>query len=228
MKRESRFVGTICAVAIMQLAWAAPETAHPDLSGVWQVASPIKRLRTSRGAAPPLLPVAGKAYAARGASLDARDTSFDPTQTDCQPMGEPRSAYDGMPFQIFQRADEIAMLYQWNRMVRFVPVDSAARAVGPTYYGTSTARWEGPTLVMEVADIHDTTLLDASGLPHSSELHMVERFTLAADGRTLQERITFDDPKMFSRPWDALITYQKRATRISEDVCIERVGLRTY
>jgi hypothetical protein len=71
----------------------------------------------------------------------------------------------------------------------------------------------------------DTSLLGASGMPHSDQLRLTERYRLADGGKALIDEMTIDDPQTFSQPWKTRATYKRMppGTEIQEDVCRERV-----
>lgn len=202
-----------------------------DFDGVWQVIEPIVQLKTTDGSEPPLKPEALRIYRERSAQLESKNRAFDAT-LQCKPMGEPRTAYDpeGGPFEILVNKAVVAFGYTWNRMIRFAYINSAPPdPIGPTYYGTATARWQGKSLIIDSRGFHNQTLLDAAGMPHSEQLKLTERYTLAKRGRELQEVLRFDDPAVFTRPWQATVTYRRLPeARIQEDVCIERLGITSY
>src|SRR5204862_263143 len=72
------------------------------------------------------------------------------------------------------------------------------------FNGDSRARWEGDTLIVDVADFNDDpqhpTWFDSSGNYHSDALHVVERWTRTGPD-TMVYRATMEDRKVFSRPW---------------------------
>jgi hypothetical protein len=70
---------------------------------------------------------------------------------------------------------------------------------GP-YYGYSVGRWDRDTFVVETAGFNDKTTLDALGHAHSDELRVVERFRRRDFGH-LDVEMSFDDPKMYTRPF---------------------------
>jgi len=70
----------------------------------------------------------------------------------------------------------------------------------PAYYGYSAAHWDRDTFVVETAGFNDKTRLDAMGHPHSDQLRVVERFRRRDFGH-LDVEMTFDDPKMYTRPF---------------------------
>ena len=218
---------TLCALLAGLLAANIATAATPDFTGVWQVADAVKELKTEQGKTPPLLPDAQKLYDQRRAQLKQGDDSFD-TTNHCKPMGQPRIMYDSkeFPFDIVQTPKKIFFGYQWNRQPRYVYVDDDMETLSPVYYGYSTAHWEEDTLVVNVTGLDDATLLDASGMPHSDNLQLTERYQLKHDGKQLQVRYTFNDPDTFSQTWDAVVTYNKVPNgRIEEDICVDRLKL---
>ena len=224
----------ITRASILALLFAAvrAQAAAPDFDGVWQVVTPVTALATIDGKAPPLTAAAQRVYDQRRQKLQSGDRSFDTTQK-CKPMGEPRTAYDpaGGPFEILQNPKEIVFGYTWNRMVRFAYVSAKPPdVIGPSYYGTATAAWHGGKLVIDAEGFHDTTLLDASGMPHTEDLKLIETYQLAEGGKILNETIRFDDPASFTAPWMTRISYRRLppGTRIKEDVCIERLHVSGY
>ena len=80
---------------------------------------------------------------------------------------------------------------------RMHPKDSA-----PSYYGHSIGRWEGDTLVVDTRGFNEGFWFDRSGLPHTEQLHMIERFT-RTDSKTLQYRVTIDDPGAYTQEWSS-------------------------
>ncbi len=70
----------------------------------------------------------------------------------------------------------------------------------PTNYGHSVGWWEGNTLVVDTVGYNEDFWLDRRGLPHTEQLHTIERFT-RIDERTIEYRITVDDPKAYDGQW---------------------------
>lgn len=219
-RRKLVCIAVLGAATCSATVQAANESS--EFNGVWRVAKPISQLKAADGSAPPLLPEAQKLYRQRLTQLKSGDRSYDDTLK-CKPMGEPRTAYDpeGGPFEILVNPKVVLFTYTWNRMVRFVYVnDRPVDVIGPTFYGTANAQWKGQSLVIDSQGFHDQTLLDAAGLPHSEDLHLTETYTLKNQGKILEERIRFEDPKTFTKPWEATITYRRLPdARIAEQVC---------
>ena len=72
----------------------------------------------------------------------------------------------------------------------------------PSYYGHSIGRWEGDTLVVDTRGFNEGFWFDRTGLPHTDQLHMVERFT-RTDSKTIQYRVTIEDPGAYTRAWSS-------------------------
>jgi len=68
----------------------------------------------------------------------------------------------------------------------------------PTWYGHSTGKWEGDTLVVDTVGYNDKFWFGANKLPHTTKLHTIERFT-RSDANTLQWDITIDDPGSYAK-----------------------------
>jgi len=69
-----------------------------------------------------------------------------------------------------------------------------------TYYGSSTGRWDGDTLVVDTVGFNEKFWFTNGGLPHTEALHLTERFT-RPDLNTLRYQVTVDDPRTYTRPW---------------------------
>ena len=79
----------------------------------------------------------------------------------------------------------------------------------PTWYGHSIGRWEGDTLVIDTIGLNDKFWLDGSGIPHTEQLHMVERWT-RTNFTTLRRDVTFEDPGAFTRPFTVTLHREAR------------------
>lgn len=71
----------------------------------------------------------------------------------------------------------------------------------PTNYGHSTGKWEGNTLVIDTVGYNEEFWLDRRGLPHTEQLHTIERFT-RTDKNIIDYKITIDDPGAYTKPYE--------------------------
>jgi len=74
--------------------------------------------------------------------------------------------------------------------------------VVPSYYGHSVGKWEGDTLVVDSRGFNEDFWFDRLGMPHTEQLHMIERFT-RTDSKTMKYQVTIDDPGAYSAVWSA-------------------------
>lgn len=209
------------------LAATCASAAVPNLDGgTWQAVDPPHRLHTLDGEDPPLLPAARAVYEKNIAAYKAGDRAFDTTDK-CLPPGLPRLLYMNAPFEFQQRADQIAIFYQWDRLARFVDMDVPhGKSVGRVYDGESTGKWENGELVIDSINFKGDTVLDAAGMPHSDALHVIEKYRPGADGRSMTVRLTIDDPKVFSAPWDTQLRLRHDPDgRIQDATCVDRRDL---
>ena len=90
--------------------------------------------------------------------------------------------------------------------------------------GHSIGRWDGDTLVVDTIGLNDKTWLDTAGHPHSDALHVVERIR-RVDHDTLENTLTFDDPKTYTKSWTSTIIYKLHPDwSLREDiVCEDRI-----
>jgi hypothetical protein len=68
---------------------------------------------------------------------------------------------------------------------------------------------------------NDATTLDSAGLPHSTEMRVTERIR-KLDANTLEDLITINDPKTYTKPWSTRVTYKRQpGARLKEYVCTD-------
>lgn len=149
----------------------------------------------------------------RPAALERMRNTANPTLRDACTLGFtfgfPLAGLLSEPIKIVQAPKLTMILYEAGNFHRQIYTDGRKlpeEVSLPAFYGYSTARWEGDTLVVETAGFNDRTPLDAFGHPHSDALRTVERFRRRDFGH-LDYEITFDDPKMYTRPFTVKIPH---------------------
>jgi hypothetical protein len=88
-------------------------------------------------------------------------------------------------------------------------------------------------LVVDTVGFNDRSFVDDRySVPHTTQLHVTERFKLLDEGRTLQASFTVDDPGAFNAPWSARVRYQhaRAPATLFEEPCAENnnENLSTY
>jgi hypothetical protein len=80
----------------------------------------------------------------------------------------------------------------------------------------------GDTLVVDTIGQNDKTYVDNYRTPHTTQLHVVERFRLIDGGKTIEVNIHVEDPGAFTTPWNAIQRYrQTQGGPMEEMVCAE-------
>jgi hypothetical protein len=80
--------------------------------------------------------------------------------------------------------------------------DLRGNDTNPLYYGNARGRWEGDTLVVDTKGLNEKFWMSNGGLPHTEQLHLIERFT-RTDMNTMKYEVTIDDPGAYTRRWSA-------------------------
>ncbi len=205
------FALVLAAVAVG--APPAPTAAGrpPDISGVWGPAF-VQSLAEN----PPFLPDGLKRF-------NSTKPEDDPLGK-CMPPGIPRLMNLAFPFEVIQTPKVVYFLMEYGQHVRRIYINGKhPDSPDPTWHGYSTGHWEGRTLVVDTIGFNEDTWLDMRGHPHSDALHIIERYTLSQDGKSLKQEATIDDPKMYSKPWQtAASTHPKMpdTTHIEEYICV--------
>ncbi len=127
------------------------------------------------------------------------------------PDGVPRiNFYFVNPFQIIQTTDAVVFLYEAQHEFRYVPLDGRPqpdKAI-QLWMGSSRGHWEGNTLVVTATNHYDRVRLSVAGDFASKDLKVTERWTWL-DRDTIDYKVTFEDPNVFSRPWTAGIPIKR-------------------
>jgi hypothetical protein len=81
--------------------------------------------------------------------------------------------------------------------------------------------WDGDTLVIDTVGFNEAAWMDRYGLPHTDQLHMLERVT-RVDFNTLNYEVTVDDPGAYTARWTSGYTKQwEPGTDLFEYICQE-------
>ena len=139
----------------------------------------------------------------------------DPMFQHCLPPGGPRMFQNRYGFQFLEQRDRqriFVMMGGGNRNWRLIYTDGREQkgqvegdADNPLYFGRAVGRWEGETLVVDTKGFNERFWFSNGGLPHTSQLHLVERFA-RPDFDTLRYDVTVEDPGAYTRPWSTAWT----------------------
>jgi hypothetical protein len=182
----------------------APRTpdGKPDLSGLWQPAS--------GGADPQFSDIAKEIkdglpfqkWAADLVKARRAVNNKDDPDGHCQPLGTVKMHLHPYPRKIIQLPGLMVILYERDTVYRQIFTDGRPLPVDPqpSFYGYSTAKWEGDTLVVQTNGFRDGLWLDISGTPLTDAAQVTERFHRPNFG-SLEIDVTVDDPKAYTKPW---------------------------
>jgi hypothetical protein len=149
------------------------------------------------------------------------------SQSRCWPGGVPGQLLFLEPMYFLQTPDEVWMIWQRDHFVRRIYLtDKHSENLKPSWFGESIGRYQGDTLVVDTVGLAGGQFhyIDSFRTPHTEKLHVVERFTISQDGRTLTAIVTLDDPDTFNGPLTLKQTWRKNNVAMVEAVCAEDSG----
>ena len=137
-----------------------------------------------------------------------------------------RAPLDACPTQIeiLQSPGSVLILFERAHTYRIIPTTSRPHAganIG-LWMGDSRGRWDGNTLVVDVANHNAKTWLDQAGNFHSPmpgllTLHLI-------DPDTIHYQVTIDDPGVYTRSWTMAFPLRRnkeKGFRLLEEACHE-------
>jgi hypothetical protein len=141
-----------------------------------------------------------------------RQLRDDPMYLNCKPPGGPRQYQSRLGVEFVEdraRQRIFVLMGSGNHNYRIVYMDQNRKAGlvtgdddNPLYFGRSSGKWEGDTLIVDTIGFNEDFWFTNGGLPHTSQLHLVERFT-RSDFDTLRYQVQVDDPGAYTRTWSA-------------------------
>jgi len=132
-----------------------------------------------------------------------REATRNPAEVCTDVVGIPRAGLLSEPIKIVQAPKLTMILYEVRNLHRQIFTDGRTLPKEydlPAFLGYSVGHWEGDVFVVETAGFNDKTVLDGAGHPHSDALRLTERFHRRDFGH-LDIEMTFDDPKMYTKPF---------------------------
>jgi hypothetical protein len=148
---------------------------------------------------------------------------FQPITSSCWPHGLPAyMRYNGPTF-IIQSADEVVILKNQSSELRRIALNKPHSAQPkPSWYGESVGHYENDdTLVVDTIGLNDRTYLDLWGTPHTTALHVIERWRLIEGGREIELKVRVEDPGAFKMPYELTKHYRQAEAVWAEAICAE-------
>ena len=193
--------------------------AVPGQPGLWEGAEPLatnpKNYETVSGRPRPglidLEQVPLQPWAQ--ALLDERHARFlaDEPYTRCKPSPAARAFGTAYGVELLNIPGNPIYLFQTGgaHSYRVIHMDGRTHPVNvsPSAFGHSIGWWEGDTLVIDTVAIDESAWVERWAMPHTSQLHTIERVT-RLDFNTLKYELTVDDPGAYTAPWTSGYTKQ--------------------
>jgi hypothetical protein len=222
----------LAAFALALIAAPAMAKNPPDLSGFWNLnMAPIPNEAALEAKLPPntvVLKDTGVPEYGQGEfggmklkpAAQAKADAWKPTDemTLARVCSVPSMVYSiqgPFPFEIHQTPQLIVFKYEYFDQVRLIFMDGRAHPPADAPHsktGHSVGRWEGDELVIDTTHFSASTITN-NGLDHGEQVHMVERYKLGTDGKTLIATQWFEDPEMLDNNGARFIHWRKEPGR---------------
>ena len=231
MRSRSLLFAALAAVVVLMAPparAAARAPAHPDLSGFWELAAdtpPDPGLTAKVAPGTVMLHDTGATELPRGdfgglqlkPAAVAAAKAWDPKQDltvakACSPPSIIYAMQGPFPMEVYQGTELVVFKLEYYDMVRIIFLDGRPHPPADAPHsktGHSIGHWEGDTLVVDTTHLESATLTN-NGLSHSDDVHVVERFKLGADGKTLLSTQEFDDPAVLDNKGARFIAWRKK------------------
>ena len=142
----------------------------------------------------------------------------------CWPPGVPAFLVYALatPLYFLQTRNMVTFIYQSADLRHvYLNVPHSTRPA-LSWYGESVGHYEGDTLVVDTIGLNERTFVDNYRTPHTSQLHVVERYRLTDGGNMLEVAFQVEDPGAFTMRWAAIQRFRRvHRAPMSELPCVE-------
>ena len=213
------------------------KSGRPDLSGYWNLNDKVPADAALMSKLPPGAVVLHDTGAAELPRSDYGGLKLKPAAVAAAKAWDPRDdlaldkvcsppsivyAMQGpFPMEIHQGTELIVFKLEYYDMVRIVFMDGRKHLPADAPHskvGHSIGHWEGDVLVVDTDHLAAATLTN-NGLGHSDDVHVIERFRLAPDGKTLLSTQEFDDPTVLDSKGARFVAWSKEAGYVGPYDC---------
>ena len=147
------------------------------------------------------------------------------SQSRCWPGGTPgQLLFPAEPIFFIQTPKEVWMVWQRDHVVRRIFLDRPhSQNIKPSWFGESVGHYEnGDTLVVDTIGLSTyKSYIDNFRTPHTEQEHVVERFTIAPDGKSMTAVARVEDPGAYNAPITMKEFWFKANQPMLETVCPE-------
>jgi hypothetical protein len=156
-------------------------------------------------------------------SDDRRRNELEP-HTRCKPSGGPRQWLTPYGAEFLELPEEkVAYIFDIGgpHTYRTIYLDGRKHPekLEPSYYGHSIGWWDGDTFVVDTVGFNEGFWIDRGQLPHTTQLHLIEKYTRTALD-AMKYELTIDDPGAYSKPFTGTSNLRwENGTELFEYVC---------
>jgi len=202
---------------------ARPGGAGPGGARAGGAAGGAARGGAGRGAAAaPCTPIPYMAWT-RAVSDDRRVNELEP-HTRCKPSGGPRQWLTPYGAEFLELPEaKVAYIFDIGgpHTYRTIYMDGRKHPenLTPSFYGHSIGWWEGDTMVVDTVGFNENFWIDRGQLPHTTQLHLVEKYTRTALD-SMKYELTIDDPGAYEGSFTGTSNLRwQDGTELFEYVC---------
>lgn len=220
-----------------------PIRDHPDHPHASNNSGLIPNVRIGDDTSPLLRPWAAEITREANEKVFAGGVPFSAAQR-CFPPGVPGFlGFTAEPALFLQSPDMVTIVHQRGQTVRriYLNVEHSDRPE-PSWMGESIGHYEGDTLVVDTIGLNDETYMGNFPIPHSEQLHVVERIRIVPgspdlltdaprprddpyfvdpNNNVLQIIATVEDPVAFTAPYSMMMLYELADNPMEESICPE-------
>jgi len=172
---------------------------------------------------PPLKAQYKAGYEARRKAVQEAEAAGKPLYTHytaCIPDGMPAMMMAMFPMEVLQTPGQITIIQEAYNQVRRIYMGAELPAfedAEPLFWGHSSGRWEGDTLVVTTLGIKDSVRF--RDVPHSNQMRIVERIRMLSPDM-MEDVVTVTDPVYLEGPWTWKWMYKRMpGYKMLEYVC---------
>lgn len=142
-----------------------------------------------------------KLTAAGLASADDLET-YRASAAECEAWPAPQMTLIPMLRNIEVGGDVVKMSFDWMHAERVIHLNQTTHPadIAPSLQGHSIGHWDGDTLVIDTVGFAPNRSGVSIGIASGTRKHLVERLTLAEDGRHIRYEVTMEDPEYLTAP----------------------------
>ena len=203
----------LAMAAAFSVTGMAAMAAETGLTGLWLLTPGQMRQPQN----PPLTPAAQAEVEAQRRNARVLNRQR------CLPVGMPGMLRNELPFEIVESPERIAIIGEQTALARTIYMNTTKfdDEVEPTWNGNAYGKWEKGVLVVHTGKFNDRVSHIPGTAKGSTSTTITERYRVVEGGKGLTIELTFEDPKLLTKPWTVTYHYDRQppAAQRWEYVC---------